>query len=673
MSGPTPTDPDQGTPARPPSTGGLLGRRHLRTPREALQPDDAPPPPPKPSRRRPALSAFSGFLSFLLILSVAGAGLFVWSQQQMRAPGPLVVDKVVLIAPRTEVYEIISQLERDGVISNSLLLNAALVIEGNRSKVKAGEYLFKQNASLREVIDTLISGREILHSITIPEGLTSEQILQRLKENELLSGEVRDIPKEGTLLPDTYRVARGMSRSDLVRKMQEDQKRVLEQVWARRAADIPLRSPFELLTLASIVEKETGKADERPRVAGVFINRLTKRMRLQSDPTIVYGIVGGKGTLGRGILRSEVDRATPYNTYQIDGLPPGPIANPGRAALEAVANPSRTKDVFFVADGTGGHVFAETLEQHQRNVARWRQIERDMKNQQNGGAAPVDRVQPDPVAPTRDQRGEAPAPSVTVPIYGSLGGLGGLGGRATNVAEAEAPAPAPVALASAAPQPARNPSGRPSPAQSGQFGLEPKLDKTLGSNFPASRSILDGPMDEAAEQIDPTLYPVNPDRRSDQRSRSARLGMPTGSDELASTQNDSLRPSQYASEPATRVVRIYDASEGTPLDPLKNKTWDLNSPKTVPVLRPEDGAEKAPAAARKPKAPAPQATAPKPAAPARSAAQAEPQEGESAANETTEAKPQPKVAAKPAPKPAKPRAKPAPKPATDDNDETATN
>ena len=187
MSGPTPTDPDQGTPARPPSTGGLLGRRHLRTPREALQPDDAPPPPPKPSRRRPALSAFSGFLSFLLILSVAGAGLFVWSQQQMRAPGPLVVDKVVLIAPRTEVYEIISQLERDGVISNSLLLNAALVIEGNRSKVKAGEYLFKQNASLREVIDTLISGREILHSITIPEGLTSEQILQRLKENELLS------------------------------------------------------------------------------------------------------------------------------------------------------------------------------------------------------------------------------------------------------------------------------------------------------------------------------------------------------------------------------------------------------------------------------------------------------------------------------------------------------
>ena len=669
MSGPTPTDPDQGTPARPASSGGLLGRRHLRTPREALQPDDAPPPPPKPSRRRPALSAFSGFLSFLLILSVAGAGLFVWSQEQMRAPGPLVVDKVVLIAPRTEVYEIIGQLERDGVISNSLLLNAALVLEGNRSKVKAGEYLFKQNASLREVIDTLISGREILHSITIPEGLTSEQILQRLKENELLTGDVREIPKEGTLLPDTYRVARGMSRSDLVRKMQEDQKRVLDQVWARRAADIPLRSSFELLTLASIVEKETGKADERPRVAGVFINRLSKRMRLQSDPTIVYGIVGGKGTLGRGILRSEVDRYSPYNTYQIDGLPPGPIANPGRAALEAVANPSRTRDVFFVADGTGGHVFAETLEQHQRNVTRWRQIERDMKNQQNGGAAPVDRIVPDLVPPGRDQRGEAPAPtpSVVVPVYG------GLGARSANGPETEqpAPAPAPATPPNVAPQPARPPTGKAVQAQPGQFGLEAKLDKTLGANFPASRSILDGPMDEQPEQIDPTLYPVSPDRRSDQRSRSARLGMPAGSDDLPSAQNDSLRPSQYTNEPTTRMVRIYDASEGTALDPLKNKTWDLNSPKTVPTLKPED--EKAPAASRKPKAPATQATAPKPTATARASTQAEPQDGEPAAEATPDAKPQPKVAVKPAPKPAKPRAKPASRPATDDNDETATN
>ena len=581
----------------------------------------------------------------------------------MRAPGPLTVDKVVLIAPRTEVYEIISQLERDGVISNSLLLNAALVLEGNRSKVKAGEYLFKQNASLREVIDTLISGREILHSITIPEGLTSEQILQRLKENDLLTGDVRDIPKEGALLPDTYRVARGMSRSDLIRKMQEDQKRVLDQVWARRAADIPLRSSFELLTLASIVEKETGKADERPRVAGVFINRLTKRMRLQSDPTIVYGLVGGKGTLGRGILRSEVERPTLYNTYQIDGLPPGPIANPGRAALEAVANPSRTRDLYFVADGTGGHVFAETLEQHQRNVTRWRQIERDAKSPQNGGAAPVDRVQPDPAPPGRDQRGEGPA--TVVPIYG------GLGGRSPN-----APEPDSQSASNApnnAPPPAKSPVGKATSAPSGQFGLEPRLDKTLGANFPASRSILDGPVDDLREQSDPTLYPVNPERRAEQRARSARLGMPAGSDELPSEQPDPLQPNRNLGEPATRMVRIFDASEGTALDPLKNKTWDLNSPKTVPALRPEDGPEKAPAAARKPKPAAPQATPPKPTASARAAPEEEPQGAAQAPSEASEAKTQQKVASKPAPKPVKPRAKPAAKTATDADDENATN
>ena len=581
----------------------------------------------------------------------------------MRAPGPLTVDKVVLIAPRTEVHEIISQLERDGVISNSLLLNAALVLEGNRSKVKAGEYLFKQNASLREVIDTLISGREILHSITIPEGLTSEQILQRLKENDLLTGDVRDIPKEGALLPDTYRVARGMSRSDLIRKMQEDQKRVLDQVWARRAADIPLRSSFELLTLASIVEKETGKADERPRVAGVFINRLTKRMRLQSDPTIVYGLVGGKGTLGRGILRSEVERPTLYNTYQIDGLPPGPIANPGRAALEAVANPSRTRDLYFVADGTGGHVFAETLEQHQRNVTRWRQIERDAKSPQNGGAAPVDRVQPDPAPPGRDQRGEGPA--TVVPIYG------GLGGRSPN-----APEPDSQSASNApnnAPPPAKSPVGKATSAPSGQFGLEPRLDKTLGANFPASRSILDGPVDDLREQSDPTLYPVNPERRAEQRARSARLGMPAGSDELPSEQPDPLQPNRNLGEPATRMVRIFDASEGTALDPLKNKTWDLNSPKTVPALRPEDGPEKAPAAARKPKPAAPQATPPKPTASARAAPEEEPQGAAQAPSEASEAKTQQKVASKPAPKPVKPRAKPAAKTATDADDENATN
>ncbi len=581
----------------------MPGRRQLRTPREALQPEDAPAPPvpQRRARRRPTLSALSGFLSFLLILAVSGMGFFAWSQQQMRASGPLEGDRVVLIAPRTEVYEIISQLEREGVIENRLLLNLALLAEGNWSKIKAGEYLFKQNASLREVIDTLVSGREILHSITIPEGLTSEQIIQRIRDFDLLSGDVREIPKEGTLLPETYRVARGMSRNDLIRKMQDDQKRVLDQVWARRSADIPLRSPTELLILASIVEKETGRADERPRVAGVFINRLTRRMRLQSDPTIVYGLVGGKGTLGRGILRAEVERPTPYNTYQIEGLPPGPIANPGRAALEAVANPSRTKEFYFVADGTGGHAFAETLEQHNRNVVRWRMIERENKAQQTVPAS-VDRFQPDAPAGAGSggQRGEAPA--ISVPTFGALSPSQG-----------------------AAPEAPVKPAQSASPPSSGKFGMDPKLDKSLGLSFPAPRNVMDGPMDDRDDEVDGSLYPGNGDRRSPQRVQSR----PNGSGDRAAFDNDGLRPG----EGGLRIVRIFDASEGTPLDPLKNKTWDLNSPKTVPVLRPED--EQPAAAARKPK---PQ-TAQAPPAPA------------------------PKAAAKPAPAPAKPKAKPAPKPA----------
>ena len=584
----------------------MPGRRQLRTPREALQPEDAPAPPvpQRRARRRPTLSALSGFLSFLLILAVSGMGFFAWSQQQMRASGPLEGDRVVLIAPRTEVYEIISQLEREGVIENRLLLNLALLAEGNWSKIKAGEYLFKQNASLREVIDTLVSGREILHSITIPEGLTSEQIIQRIRDFDLLSGDVREIPKEGTLLPETYRVARGMSRNDLIRKMQDDQKRVLDQVWARRSADIPLRSPTELLILASIVEKETGRADERPRVAGVFINRLTRRMRLQSDPTIVYGLVGGKGTLGRGILRAEVERPTPYNTYQIEGLPPGPIANPGRAALEAVANPSRTKEFYFVADGTGGHAFAETLEQHNRNVVRWRMIERENKAQQTVPAS-VDRFQPDAPAGAGGQRGEAP--SISVPTFGALSPSQG-----------------------AAPEAPVKPAQSATPSSNGKFGMDPKLDKSLGLSFPAPRNVMDGPMDDRDDEVDGSLYPGNGDRRSPQRVQSR----PNGSGDRAAFDNDGLRPG----EGGLRIVRIFDASEGTPLDPLKNKTWDLNSPKTVPVLRPED--EQPAAAARKPK---PQ-TAQAPPAPA------------------------PKAAPKPAPAPAKPKAKPAPKPAEADEE-----
>ncbi len=416
---PTPSEPPKGPPGNdPPRTSVFRGRRNLRSPGEALQPD-VPPSPPTPSRKpRPLIATASGVLSFLGIAAVALVVIVSLGIQRVNAPGPLPADKVVIIAPGTDVSDIVAQLEHEGVIDSASLMTATLFAEGEHSKLKVGEYLFKQSASLNDVIDTLVSGKQILHAITLPEGLTSEQICDRLKADDILVGDIRTVPKEGTLMPDTYKFARGTTRERLIRTMQQEQKRIVDEVWSHRTPDTPIKSPYEMLTLASIVEKETGKADERPRVAGVFVNRLVKGIPLQSDPTIVYGLVGGKGTLGRGILRSELEQKTPYNTYSISGLPPGPICNPGRAAMEAVANPSRTKDIYFVADGTGGHAFAETLDQHRQNVQRWRLIEKDAK----------DKVVPDTdkliqsapaVAPTKNQRGDA---GPTVPIYGALRG-----------------------------------------------------------------------------------------------------------------------------------------------------------------------------------------------------------------------------------------------------------
>jgi UPF0755 protein len=260
--------------------------------------------------------------------------------------------------------EIAALLKREGVIDQPLLFEIYALMNRQRGQLKAGEFLFKAGSSIDEAVDTLALGKAILHAITIPEGLTSEQIVARLRENDVLTGDVTEIPREGALLPDTYKFERGTTRQQLLNTMMAAQKQVLAQIWQRRSPDLPFKSPEELVILASIVEKETGRADERTRVAGVFLNRLAKRMKLQSDPTIVYGLVGGKGTLGRPILKSEIEKPTPYNTYAIEGLPPGPIANPGRAALEAAANPSRTKELYFVADGSGGHAFAETYEQH---------------------------------------------------------------------------------------------------------------------------------------------------------------------------------------------------------------------------------------------------------------------------------------------------------------------
>ncbi|MEI8146973.1 MAG: endolytic transglycosylase MltG, partial [Alphaproteobacteria bacterium] len=245
-------------------------------------------------------------------------------------------------------------------------------------------YVFHRRVSMTEAMGVLFEGNAVEYRITIPEGLTSEQIVARLRENDVLVGELPRTPREGSLMPDTYKFTRGTSRQQIIDQMTRLQTRALQDIWNRRVADLPVRSPEELVILASIVEKETAKADERPRVAGVFVNRLNRRMRLESDPTVIYGVVGGRGRLDRPISRADLDRLTPYNTYRVEGLPPTPIGNPGRASMEAVANPMRHREVFFVADGTGGHAFAETLDQHNRNVARWRQIERE-----RGAASPA--------------------------------------------------------------------------------------------------------------------------------------------------------------------------------------------------------------------------------------------------------------------------------------------
>jgi UPF0755 protein len=372
-----------------------------RSPSEAIKPSLAPPPPPRLRRRRRGmLSLMSGLMTLFVALAIAGIFGFTFLEREITAQGPLQSDKVVLIPRNTGTGEIANILKQEGVINQPFLFEAYALIKRQRGQLKAGEFQFKAGTSIEEAIDTLVQGKAILHAVTVPEGLTSEQIVARLYENEILSGDVSETPREGTLLPDTYKFERGTTRQQIINTMQAAQKQALNQIWQRRSSELPIKSPQELIILASIVEKETGRADERTRVAGVFINRLMRRMKLQSDPTIVYGLVGGKGTLGRGIMRSEIEAATPYNTYVVEGLPPGPIANPGRAALEAVANPSRTKDLYFVADGSGGHAFAESYEQHQRNVSRWRQIE---KTRATTDPAEVDRV--DPEVETRSQSG----------------------------------------------------------------------------------------------------------------------------------------------------------------------------------------------------------------------------------------------------------------------------
>jgi UPF0755 protein len=344
------------------------------------------PPPNLRSKkaRHPLVIVGNAIFTVLVVISVAVGGLLFVGKQRFDTAGPLAAEKVVNIPRGLGIKDISDLLMREGVIDQPYVFIGAVVVLKARGELKFGEYQFGKNASVADVVDTIIEGKVVQHAITIAEGLTSEQIVAKLLENDVLSGQIKEIPREGTLLPETYKFTRGMARDQIVQRMAQAHKRVLAEVWERRMPDSPIKTPEQLVTLASIVEKETGRADERSRVAAVFINRLKIKMRLKSDPTIIYGLTGGKGALGRPILRSEIDQHTPYNTYVIEGLPPGPIANPGRASLEAAANPARTKELYFVADGSGGHVFSDNYNEHQKNVARLRGIE-----QSNAPPAPA--------------------------------------------------------------------------------------------------------------------------------------------------------------------------------------------------------------------------------------------------------------------------------------------
>jgi UPF0755 protein len=371
-----------------------------RSPRAALEPEQVPPPPKRSDRaRNPFVVVGNAIITLVLVLMIGGGGAYIYGKQKLEAPGPLQEDKIVNIPARAGMGDIAETLQREGVIDNNrwAFIGSVFALKA-RSDLKPGEYLFQKNASLRNVIGTIVEGKVVQHAVTIPEGLTSEQIVTRLSDNDIFSGSLHEIPREGTLLPETYKFPRGTTRDQVIARMQQAQKRALAEIWERRSPDLPIKTPEQLVALASIVEKETGKPDERSRVAAVFVNRLRQKIKLQSDPTIIYGLVGGKGTLGRPIKRSEIQQPSPYNTYVVDGLPPGPIANPGRASLEAAANPARTRDLFFVADGTGGHAFSDSYDQHQKNVARLRAIEKQIQN--------------DTVEPADDPPTAASAPAV---------------------------------------------------------------------------------------------------------------------------------------------------------------------------------------------------------------------------------------------------------------------
>ena len=346
-----------------------------------------------PRRSKGARGFWVSFLNLgitaCVVALVAGVALFLWGRAAFEAPGPLRKEASIVVKPGASFQSIVPALVERNVIASGIgdeIFPIAVRLAGRAGDLQTGEFAFAPGISMRGVMEELTEGKPVVHKVTFPEGWTVWQMWERLVEKRnagLLDGELPEMPAEGSLLPATYTFTRGRKAADVVDEMRRERDRAVDTIWENRDPDLPIETKEELVTLASIVEKETGMDGERGRVAAVFLNRLRKDMRLDSDPTIIYARWGGQGKPDDygGLRRSDLAVRSPYNTRRVKGLTPGPIANPGREALRAVANPPKTEDLYFVADGTGGHVFARTLREHNRNVRQWRRIERERASQ----------------------------------------------------------------------------------------------------------------------------------------------------------------------------------------------------------------------------------------------------------------------------------------------------
>lgn len=398
----------------------------------------------------------SGILTVLLVVMLAAGGMTLLIGHLYTKPGPLTVSQTVVIPKGTSSNKIADDLEAEGVVSSRWAFMINYLVQSRMRpddvSLKHGEYLFKPGVSIREVLEVLAEGKSVLYKVTVPEGLTSQQIVERLKSEENLTGDVTQIPAEGSLLPETYSIEKGMSRQELIERMQLKQKQVLERTWERRRKELPIETPEQAVVMASIIEKETGRADERERIAGVFVNRLAKGMPLQSDPTILYGIYGGGVQWGKPIMQSEKDTKNAHNTYQMKGLPQTPICNPGRPALEAALNPSDHGDLFFVADGQGGHIFTATLKDHNAAVTNWRKVEKDIRARQ-AAAGDKNDAAAEPAAPGAAQPAKNPVTELPNPPAEDSGAPAQAAKAVPVAAQGEAQA----ASASTIPLPVRKP------------------------------------------------------------------------------------------------------------------------------------------------------------------------------------------------------------------------